>query len=160
MSPYQQQHDPRYFSHHPQFPEPQKSSSWFGWLLMVIAALIGGFFMGQTVKIEEKSPINPPEPLVKDTHEPTNDKDTFAVVVEEPKVVPKPTKTAIQTKFIDLDDEIIARFTADFENIGQADKMFTKREFKENPELITRYPELAKLLGFYIEDENDTNQPL
>lgn len=156
MSYYQQQHDPRYFAFQPQFPEPKKSSSWVGWLLMVIAALIGGFFFGQNVKIEEKVLANEPEPSTNHTPEPTNDKEhTFAVVVDEPKVEPEPPKTDSPRKFIDLDDEIITRFTADFENIGEADKLFTKREFKANPELITKYPDLAKLLGFWVADDTE-----
>ena len=164
MNYYNHYHDPRNFANHPQFPEPKKSSSWVGWLLMIFGALIGGFFLGQNVKIEEKVLPNNPEPSTNDTPEPTNDKEhTFAVVVDEPKVEPEPPKPIIQTRFIDLDDDIIARFTADFANIGEADKLFTKREFQENSELITKYPELAKLLGFWIDDkieDHDTDQPL
>lgn len=156
MNYYNQYHDPRNFAN-PQFPEPKKSSSWVGWLMISLATLVMGFLLGQNVKIEEKS-NDVPKPT-NDTPEPTNDKEhTFAVVVDEPKVEPEPPK--ITTKFIELDDEIIARYTADFENVVEADRLWTKREFQENPELITKYPELAKLLGFWVEDENDTNQPL
>ena len=155
MSYYQQHYDPRYFAPNPQFPEPKKSSSWVGWLLMVIAALIGGFLFGQNTKIEVCD-----EP--KDDFVPTNDKISttndevvpVATVVVEPKT-PEPPKEDAPRRFIDLDNDIIERFTLDFANIGEADRLFTKREFTENPELITKYPVLAQLLGFEVED--DTN---
>lgn len=157
MSYYQQQHDPRNFAYHPQFPEPKKSSSWVGWLLMVIAALIAGFFAGQTVKIEVVHPTN-------DNHTDLNDSHfTSATIVEEKEEDPKEdepeTKINEPVKFTDLDDEIIHRYTEDFDNLNQAERLFCKREFDTNPELITRYPMLAKLLGFEIEEKDD-NQPL
>lgn len=156
MSYYQQQHDPRNFAYHPQFPEPQKSSSWVGWLLMVIAALIAGFFAGQTVKVE----VHPKN----DDHTDLNDNHlTSATIVdekeEEPKNVEPEAKINEPVMFTDLSDEIIHRYTEDFDNLNQAERLFCKREFEINPELITRYPILAKLLGFDVE-ENDDNQPL
>ena len=163
MSYYQQHYDPRYFAPNPQFPEPKKSSSWVGWLLMVIAALIGGFLFGQNTKIEVRD-----EP--KDDFAPTNDKIPttndevlpVAKVVVEPKTTPEPPKEDAPTRFADLSEAVVLGITNDFDNHNEAEKLHFKREFDENPELITKYPVLAQLLGFEVPEEylDESTKPL
>ena len=120
-----------------------------------MGALIGGFFLGQSVKVEIKTPTDDKDDSSNVAIVPTNDNETFAKLVDEPDHKPK----SPLLKFGDLGDEIVDKYTADFDNLNQAERMFCKREFQENPELITKYPILAKLLGFEIEESNDT-QPL
>jgi hypothetical protein len=162
MSYYNQHFDPRYFAPNPQYPEPKKSSSWVGWLLIALSALIGGFFLGQNTKIEnphEPDRFNPPND---NFNPPNDDKLTSAAVVIEPEIVPKPEPPVVvePVKFTDLSEEIVEKMTADFDNMSDADRLFAKISFRDNSELIEKYPDLAQLLGFEIEDLEDTNHPL
>ena len=157
MSYYQQQYDPRYFAPNPQFPAAQKSSSWIGWLLMVIGALISGYILGQSEKTE-------PHEKPKDDVVPKIDGEPPVVptLAEKTETLPEPQGANAPKKLIELGDDIIDRLTADFDNINMAERLFMKREFQENPQLIIKYPVLAKLLGFKIEnnDAEENTQPL
>ena len=157
MSYYQQQYDPRYFAPNPQFPAAQKSSSWFGWLLMVIGALISGYILGQSEKTE-------PHEKPKDDVIPKIDGEPPVVptLAEKTETLPVPPGANAPKKLIELGDDIIDKLTADFDNINMAERLFMKRELEENPQLIIKYPVLAKLLGFKIEnnDAEENTQPL
>ena len=157
MSYYQQQYDPRYFAQNPQFPAAQKSSSWFGWLLMVIGALISGYVLGQSEKTE-------PHEKPKDDVIPKIDGEPPVVptLAEKTETIPQPPGANAPKKLIELGDDIIDRLTADFDNINMAERLFMKRELEENPQLVIKYPVLAKLLGFKIEnnDAEENTQPL
>jgi hypothetical protein len=151
---YYQQHDPRFFAH-PQFPEPKKSSSWVGWVMMLIGALIGGFFLGQNVKIEERTKPHedfPTEP------EPIQTKIEAPVLKESLKMV-SPEKL----KPDEVNHELGEIGTSkDFEDLNLAERLFAEKAFTDDPTMIEKHPELAKFLGFEVEttEELDTQNPL
>jgi hypothetical protein len=133
--------DPRTFGN-PSFPQQKESSSWFGWFIVAIGALVTGFFIGKnSKKITEKI-----EPLGQELTEKLENK------VEDLKEC---IEQILGMDFEELEPEIIKKYTDNFDKLNRAEKLWCKREFEENPQLQKKYPKLSLKLG--IEPNEDFN---